>query len=185
MYDNYQILLDEVRQIFASVVWTHKIQEKQADIYATQYKILNTINIITSTATSCGIITTIFFNEFIAKFVTACISFVALSTTAYLKIFDLKNMENNHRIAANKFVIIRNQLLHIIAELHMCNDINIIKYKYEHIIKDLDNVFLSSPSTTSKAVDVATEALNKKNEYTYTNDEIDHFLPFNLKGGIR
>lgn len=31
---NYQVLLDVVRQNFASVVWTHKIQEKQADIYA-------------------------------------------------------------------------------------------------------------------------------------------------------
>ena len=149
MYNNYQILLDEVRQIFAGVVWTHKIQEKQADIYATQYKIINAINIITTTATSCGIITTIFFNEFIAKFVTACISFVALSTTAYLKIFDLKNMESNHRIAANKFVVIRNQLLYIIAELHMYNDINIIKDKYENIIENLDNVFLSSPPAAS------------------------------------
>ena len=31
--NEYQILLDIVRQTFASVVWTHKIQEKQADIY--------------------------------------------------------------------------------------------------------------------------------------------------------
>ena len=30
----YQILLDTVRQQYASVVWTHKIQEKQADLYA-------------------------------------------------------------------------------------------------------------------------------------------------------
>lgn len=30
----YKILLDVVRQSYASVVWTHKIQEKQADIYS-------------------------------------------------------------------------------------------------------------------------------------------------------
>ena len=30
----YEILLDVVRQSYASVVWTHKIQEKQADIYS-------------------------------------------------------------------------------------------------------------------------------------------------------
>lgn len=46
MENNHQILLDEVRQNFASVVWTHKIQEKQADIYAEQYKLLETINIL-------------------------------------------------------------------------------------------------------------------------------------------
>lgn len=39
MSDNtneYQVLLDVVRQNYASVVWTHKIQIKQADIYATR-----------------------------------------------------------------------------------------------------------------------------------------------------
>ena len=43
---DYQVLLDVVRQNFASVVWTHKIQEKQADIYAERYKLLETINVI-------------------------------------------------------------------------------------------------------------------------------------------
>ena len=33
MENKYQLLLDVVRQNFASAVWTHKIQEKQADIY--------------------------------------------------------------------------------------------------------------------------------------------------------
>ena len=36
--NEYQVLLDVVRLNYASVVWTHKIQEKQADIYAAQYK---------------------------------------------------------------------------------------------------------------------------------------------------
>lgn len=44
MSDNtneYQVLLDVVRQNYASVVWTHKIQIKQADIYATRFNIVN------------------------------------------------------------------------------------------------------------------------------------------------
>ena len=50
----YEILLDVVRQSYASVVWTHKIQEKQADIYSKRKNILDTINIIVATLTSCG-----------------------------------------------------------------------------------------------------------------------------------
>ena len=49
MSDNtneYQVLLDVVRQNYASVVWTHKIQIKQADIYATRYRHLENINVI-------------------------------------------------------------------------------------------------------------------------------------------
>ena len=112
MENNHQILLDEVRQNFASVVWTHKIQEKQADIYAEQYKLLETINILLAAATSCGIITTIFVDGIVAKVITACLSFGTLAITAYFKSFDLKSMEERHRTAANKFIVIRNRLLH-------------------------------------------------------------------------
>ena len=34
---NMEILESQLRQIFASVVWTHKIQEKQSDIYLNRY----------------------------------------------------------------------------------------------------------------------------------------------------
>ena len=57
---DYQVLLDLARQNFASVVWTHKVQEKQADIYAESYAKLQTINIIAASITSCGIASTIF-----------------------------------------------------------------------------------------------------------------------------
>lgn len=53
MSDNtneYQVLLDVVRQNYASVVWTHKIQIKQADIYATRYRHLENINVILAAA---------------------------------------------------------------------------------------------------------------------------------------
>lgn len=56
----YQILLDVVRQNYASVVWAHKIQEKQSDIYAFYYKYLQIVNILAASLTSCGIIGIIF-----------------------------------------------------------------------------------------------------------------------------
>lgn len=67
MQNNYQILLDEVRQNFASVVWTHKVQEKQADIYAKHYKRLETANIIAAALTSCGIVSVIFVMNLLQK----------------------------------------------------------------------------------------------------------------------
>ena len=90
MDSNYQIMLEEIRQIFASVVWTHKIQEKQADIYAKRYRILETINILMAAATSCGIITTIFVDNIVAKIIAAALSFGTLAITAYFKSFDVK-----------------------------------------------------------------------------------------------
>jgi len=180
-----QILLEEVRQNFASVVWTHKIQEKQADIYAGRYNCFETINIFLAAVTSCGIITTIFVDETIPKILTALISFGTLFMTTYLKSFNLKKMEQQHRIVANKFVVIRNQLLHIIAELHMGANLEQVDTEYKTIITKLNALYVDAPSTTNEAVKMASTALKAKDEYTYTAEEIDHFLPPTLRGEIK
>ena len=103
LLEQYQVLLDVVRQQYASVVWTHKIQEKQADIYFKRYNCLETVNIIFASATSCGIVSTIFFGELCAKIITMFLSFVTLAITAYYKSFDLKSIGYGNKVSANEF----------------------------------------------------------------------------------
>lgn len=118
--NEYQILLDVVRQNFASVVWTHKIQIKQADIYAIRYRRLEIANIALAAATSCGAVS-IFAgqNHFIPKLITVVFSFATTALAAYQKRFDLNAMEKQNKDAAEHFLVIRNDLLHLIAEIHM------------------------------------------------------------------
>ena len=90
MSDNtneYQVLLDVVRQNYASVVWTHKIQIKQADIYATRYRRLENFNVILAAATSCGAVS-IFADQdsFVLKIATVILSFITTAVTTYLKV---------------------------------------------------------------------------------------------------
>ena len=79
--NDYQVVCDLIRQQFASVVWTHKIQEKQADIYAERYSMLETANIIVAALTSCGVVGLIFQGEesLWLKIVTAFFSFATLA----------------------------------------------------------------------------------------------------------
>lgn len=60
MIENYKMLEDVVRDSYASVVWSHKIQEKQADIYAEKFKKMETVNIGAASLTSVGIVALIF-----------------------------------------------------------------------------------------------------------------------------
>lgn len=76
---DYQVLLDVVRQNFASVVWTHKIQEKQADIYADRYKLLETINVVVAALTSCGVVSLVTDQECMFVKVVTCIGIVKKS----------------------------------------------------------------------------------------------------------
>ena len=178
MSDNtneYQVLLDVVRQNYASVVWTHKIQIKQADIYATRYRRLENFNVILAAATSCGAVS-IFADQdsFVLKIATV------------IKCFDLKAMEKQHKDAAEHFLVVRNELLHLIGEIHMQEkSVNELDEKFHGIEETLNALYLSAPSTTDDAVVAASIALGTNKDYTYTNDEIDRFLPPTLKGTIK
>lgn len=185
MENKYQLLLDVVRQNFASAVWTHKIQEKQADIYGENYSRLESINILAASLTSCGIVSTIFCDNLVAKIIAALLSFVTLSINTYFKSFDIKNMEKQCKDTANRLVVIRNDLLHIIAEIHMkSHSVDEINHDYIQIMNTLNKIYVEAPSTTQKAVARASEALKTNNEYTYTEEEIDNFLPPTLRGKV-
>lgn len=186
MHNEYQLLLDEVRQNYAGVVWTHKIQEKQTDIYHEQYAKLETINILTASATSCGVISTIFCDSIWAKIIATVLSFVTVAITAYFKSFDIKEMEKQNKEYANKFLIIRNRLLHIICDIHMKKkDVEEINKEYISIMDKLNDLYIAAPLTTQEAVDRAAEALKVNKEYTYTDEEIDNFLPPSLRGEVK
>lgn len=179
-----QILLSVVRQNFASVVWTHKIQEKQADIYSERYKLLETINVVIAALISCGLVSLYSEQDYIlVKFGTCILSFVSLAITAYFKSFDLKTMEKLHKDAANKFIVIRNDLLQVIADIIMESDsVENLRKSYDCIMNRLNALYVELPETSPKAVKRASEALKIDKEYTYTEGEIDRFLPPVLRG---
>ncbi|MBP9996458.1 MAG: SLATT domain-containing protein [Lachnospiraceae bacterium] len=180
--EKQKILLDVVRQNYASVVWTHKTHEKQAEIYAKEYKCLETINIIVAALTSCGIITICFYTNIIAQVLTAVASFITLGITAYFKSFDLRTLEVRNKAAANQFIGIRNELLNVIANIkYEKNELDENKAIYEGIMERLNKLYVDAPATTQKACDMASESLKVKKDYTFTDEEIDMFLPKSLR----
>ena len=149
MQDDYTTLEDLVRTQYANVFWTHKIQEKQADIYHENYAKLETANIIAASATSCGIVSTIFCDNIWAKLIATVLSFVTITITAYFKSFDIKEMEKRNKEYANKFLVIRNRLLHIICDIHMKKgNVDEINKEYITIMNELNELYVVAPSTT-------------------------------------
>lgn len=185
--NNYQAVCDLIRQQFASVVWSHKIQEKQSDIHAENYSKLEAANIIAAALTSCGIVGLIFQGEdsLGLKIVTAIFSFVTLAISAYYKSFDPLSKSKENKNAANKLIGIRNELLSLIADCHIQEkSAEEIKERFDEVNVQLNKLYLELPTTSDRAVDRATEAL-KNNEYSYTEDEIDRFLVSSLKGKVK
>lgn len=183
--NNYEVLEDVVRDSYSGVVWSHKIQEKQSDIYAEEFKKMETINIGAASLTSVGIIAMVFTDPLWLKLVSALVSFASVYITAYFKSFDLQKLIASHKTIANKLISVRDQYKVLLTEIRLQNDSveNLLK-RYNELVKETDTIYLEAPSTTDEAVDRASEALKIKKDNTFSDDEIDSFLPISLRRGM-
>lgn len=184
MIENYKMLEDVVRESYSSVVWSHKIQEKQSDIYAEKFKRLETLNIGAASLTSVGIIAMIFTDPLWIKLASALVSFITVFITAYYKSFDLQKLVSSHKLTANKLIAIRDQYKVLLTEIKLQSDsVEKLLVAYTNLVEKTDAIYLEAPTTTDKAVNRASEALKIKKDNSFTDDEIDSFLPASLRRG--
>mgnify|MGYP004665441743 FL=1 len=182
MIENYKMLEDVVRDSYASVVWSHKIQEKQADIYAEKFKKMETVNIGAASLTSVGIVALIFTDPLWLKLVSALISFATVYITAYFKSFDLQKFITSHKAAANKLIAVRDQYKILLTEIKLKVDsVENLLARYKELVEKTDAIYLEAPTTTDEAVGKASKALKIKKDNTFTDAEIDSFLPLSLR----
>jgi hypothetical protein len=178
----YYILESSVRETFASVDWSHKIQEKQADICSTKFKIMETAKIFAASMTSIGIVSLIFTDDLWLKVISAILSFVSVFVSAFFKSFDLQTMVSQHKSAANNLLAIRNELKLIILQIHLKNlEVAALYKKYEDTVHQLDKIYADAPNTSDKAVALARVALHVTKDNTFSDEEINSFLPEKLR----
>ena len=75
--NKFQILEDSVRNTFGRVMWSHKIQEKQADILPGLSSQIMWANIILASFTSAGVVSTVFLDRYWMKLASALVSFLS------------------------------------------------------------------------------------------------------------
>lgn len=182
MQQDYSTLEDAVRSTFASVVWSHKIQEKQADIYSMQFKCMEMAKIISASLTSVGIVSLIFTDQVWIKVLSALISFVSVFVSAFFKSFDLQTMVNAHKSTANRLLSIRDDLKVLLLKIKLQQDaVTELTKQYEKLIKTLNGIYIDAPCTTDKAVEQARIALNVTQDNSFSDKEINSYLPESLK----
>lgn len=184
MEKEYIALEDQIRPRYASVAWTHKIQEKQAEINEKKYAVLATINIIAASLTSAGIITTIFTDQAGVKIISASVSFIAVFITALLKAFDFQSMAKANKATATKLVILRDELQLLLYKVrHATQPVAELLDEFMDIQSKVHAAYQEAPQTTDKAVEKAAIALKGKKDNTYTDEEIDMLLPEGIRRG--
>lgn len=160
------------------VVWSHKIQEKQADILAQYYKIMEIIRIISISITSVGLISLFFTDEIIVKLLSTFLSFLSFSISLFFRSFDLQKSISNHKKTAVELLIIREKLEILLMRVRIgeaCFEDLLLEYK--EILKQLHEIYKNAPNTTNKAVEKAKKALQVSKDNNFTDEEINANLP--------
>jgi hypothetical protein len=185
MSDALDALENVVRNSFAGVVWTHKIHEKQADIYVNRYKCLEIIRIIAASLTSAGIVSSIFCNEMRVKLASAIISFISVAISALFKSFNIQDLCANHKKAAITLLVLRDKYQHLLLSIRTAQK------AYEELDNDYlaleaekHSVYMDLPITTDGAVKLAKIALQVSKDNEFTDEEVDCYLPRTLHKGI-
>ena len=77
---------------------------------------------------------------------------------------------------------IRNKLVALLADIRLQNgNADVLSDTHKALMNELHVVYDEAPATTDSAVKKASEALIDKQDYTFSDEEIDRFLPAQLR----
>ncbi|WKN29760.1 SLATT domain-containing protein [Porifericola rhodea] len=178
-----EILLEsQIRELYGRVVYTHKTHEKCADVLKERSDCLKLTEIFLSAATTTTILIVVFGDGKIFQFIAALCSTILLALTLYSKDFNLLAIAEKHKQAALDILEIREGLLSLLVDIRIGNkEIGHLQQIRDELNERLINTYRGAPKTMNKAYQIASKALKENEEFTFSDSEIDKFLPESLR----
>lgn len=168
----------QIRQVYAQVVWSHKIHEKEAEIHLFIKNTLEIARIFSAAITSSGILALFFTDALWVKITTAAVSLISIFVTSYFKVFDHQQLYSSNKSSALKYLNVRHRLTSIITDLYFENiTIENLKTVRDDFISEISDIAMCSPNTSNLAVSRARKALIQTQDNKFSNDEINSYLP--------
>ena len=179
--DSTGALEGQLRESYGRVVYAHKTHEKCADLLLARLGRIKWLQIILSAVTTVGFVGA-FFHKEVAASIGVVISTVLLAVNSYVKDYPLGEIGEKHRRAARDIWLVREKYLSLIADLRVgLLAIEEIQLKRDALLEELHDIYVGAPSTNYKAYREAQQALQKMEDMTFSDEEIDKFLPAQLR----
>ena len=185
---NISALEDQVRQSFGRVVYTHKVHEKCADNLLSTVGWLKNFQIIISTLVTLGTLPPAFgldfkfFESLKFKIFIALLSAVLLAINFYLKERNHEESARRHQQTATDFWLIREKYISLLTDIRAnVVSLEVARDRRDRLLDDSYLIIKSSPRTNSKAYQQARKGLKENEEMTFSDREIDAFLPKELR----
>lgn len=180
--DPSSIVEGQLRQCYGRVVYSHKTHEKCADILLARLSAVKFWQIVLSALTTVGFIAAVLGVGRPATIAGAALSAVLLALNTYTKDYDLGELAQKHRQAGAELWLIREEYLSLLTDLRAgTKPIDEVQTERDELLESLHSVYSGAPSTTYQAYKKAQEALQHKQDMTFSDKEIDELLPSELR----
>jgi hypothetical protein len=178
----FTVLEDQIRECFGRVVYSHKAHEKMADACTRTLRRYKLAQIFVGALTTSGVVSIVFTDNLWLKLATAAVSLVSLWLSGYTKNIDPGGSAEKHREVATALWDVRESYLSLLTDLRRqsISDNEAIQ-KRDALQKKLGVVYRSAPRTNDASYRAAGIALRENEEFTFSDKEIDVFLPSLLR----
>lgn len=180
--NEYQILEAQIRENYGKIVYSHKTQEKCADILSSRNTRIKNAQIILSALITTGLLVRVFKGAEWALLVSTILSAIQFALTSFLKEYNLGETIQKHNTAALELWDVREQYLSLLTDINaQLISHNKILEKRDELQEQLSKTYKGSPRTFGSAYSAAQRALQMSEELTFSDEEIDNFLPKKLR----
>ena len=174
----------QLREMYGRVSYTHKTHEKMADAYTTRHKRIKIVEIIVAALATSSLVLAVFGDSKPATVIGAFMSTVSLAITLYFKEAAMGEQVQKHTVTASRLWGIREQLLTLLVDFRDVRPDQEIRIVRDQINAELEQIYKAAPRTSSVAYARAQAALKNNEELYFSDAELDHLLPKNLRRNI-
>ncbi len=183
--DSMRILEGQLRECYGRVVYSHKTHEKCSDLLLSRLSSIKVWQIILSAITTSGFIATVLGAGDAGAIIGTIVSTILLALNAYTKNNNHGELAQKHKQAAIDLWIIREKYLSLLTDIRLGEkSIPTLQNERDALLKQLHSIYKIAPSTNYKAYKKAQDALQKYEDMTFSDKEIDAFLPNELRRSV-
>ncbi|MDQ2833777.1 MAG: SLATT domain-containing protein [Acidobacteriota bacterium] len=169
------------RELYGRAVYSHKTHEVERELWADVVFRMNVGNVCLAAATTIAAVIAASIKPTWVVIVTAVLAAASICFVIWQASFDPAGKEGQHRAAAKELFWIREQFLLMIAHCSASNaNVSDLQRSMDMLTLQITAAYKFTPSTSPKAYKLADERL-KRGEFTFSDEEIDAFLPLALR----
>jgi hypothetical protein len=178
--DDLAPILATARELYGRVVYSHKTHEQEREICSSRVRLMNRINIALTSLTTFFAILTAAIPATVALIATAVSATATVCFVVWQSSADPAGQESRNRVVAKELLWLREQFLLLIADCQATVAAEKLQRRLEMLTRELTAVYKFAPDTSREAYAAADKML-KSGQFTFSDDEIDGFLPTELR----